>query len=285
MAPEPAHGLLTTYVHRRCRCERCRAASRAYCRNRSRLRAYGRSPSLVPVEVVAAHIRLLAAHGIGWEQIGDLAGVGRTTVSEIAHPAGRRRGVTPAVAGAILRVRPSLDNAADSALVPAAGTRRRLQALMLAGHTLTGIAAAIGSSSLGRVLTRDRITARIARGVRDYYHTHWDLPPHLSTPTQRAMAARTRARAARAGFLPALAWDDDTLDDPAAAPDRAALRMPARQVRVHLEDVEYLAVLGAAWEEVQARTGACRRTVERSCLRSARPDLVHRITSNRWAAA
>lgn len=104
------HGLLPTYVHRRCRCPHCSAASRDYCRARSRLKAYGRLPQLVAVQDVRTHIAWLAAHGIGWQQVAVLAGVGRTTVDRIAHPGGHRRGVTPRVADAVMHVLPGLDN-------------------------------------------------------------------------------------------------------------------------------------------------------------------------------
>ena len=69
-----------------------------------------------------------------------------------------------------------MDNAATSALIDAIGTQRRLGALMLQGHTLTAIQRELGLSALGGVLTRDRVTARVARAVRDYYDTHWAIP-------------------------------------------------------------------------------------------------------------
>ena len=79
--------------------------------------------------------------------------------------------------------------------------------------------------------------------------------------------------------------DDDRLDDPTAAGDPAAVRPAPAGVRIHLEDVEFLAVHGASWDEVQTRTGACRNSIEVACARAGRPDLVARITNNRRVAA
>lgn len=89
------HGTLNTYVNRRCRCANCKAASSAYCRALYRRRAYGRVVELVDVDQVRTHLRWLASHGIGWEQVPQLAGVGRNTVDQILRPTRRRRGVTP----------------------------------------------------------------------------------------------------------------------------------------------------------------------------------------------
>lgn len=156
---------------------------------------------------------------------------------------------------------------------------------MLAGHTLTAVQDATGASALGRVRTRDTVTARIARLVRDYYDTHWNLTPTAATSAAATLIARTIARAERDGFLPALAWDDDLIDDPSAVADVTAVRPPEKGVRIHLEDIEDLARYGATWAEAERRTGARRNSIEVACGRAGRPDLVARITSNRWVAA
>lgn len=279
------HGTISTYVNRRCRCPECAAASRAYCRERYRRSALGLVVELVDVEQVRTHLKWLSSHGIGWEQVAQLADVGRGTVWDLLHPAGPRRGVTPRVANAIFGVLPTLNNAADGALVDAAGTQRRLQALMLNGHTLVAIQLATSTSALGRVLTRDTVTARIARLVRAYYDCNWDRPPIVNTTHEAGLVARTRARARRDGYLPALAWDDDTMDDPTAIPEAGAVRPPDAGVRIHLEDVEDLALFGAGWAEVEHRIGTCRNSIEVACGRAGRRDLSARITSNRRVAA
>ncbi len=279
------HGLLTTYVNRRCHCASCTGAAREYGRRRARLRAYGRLEELVPLETVATHIKWLAAQGLGSRQIAHLANVSRPTVDEITSPSGPRRGVTPRVASAILAVLPGLDSCADNALVPAAGTQRRLQALMVLGWPLAEIQRATAAAALHKCMTRAQVTARLARAVRDFYDTNWDRDPATRPHIPAASITRTQSRAARAGWLPPLAWDDDTIDDPSSTPDPGALRPTGAGVRVYLEDVEFLAHQGATWEEIEARTGACRNSIEISCGRADRRDLVARITSNRRVAA
>ncbi len=279
------HGRLNTYVTHRCRCVPCTGASREYERTRRRLRAYGRLPQLVAVEELVTHLGWLSVHGIGWEQVAALTGLSRSTVSAILYPDHPRRGVTPRIAAAILAILPTMDNAAEAALIDSAGTRRRLGALMLQGHTLTAIQTAIGVAALGRVLTRDRVTARVARAVRDFYDIHWDTPAVPADAHAAGVIARTIARAQADGHLPAMAWDDDLIDDPASTPDTAASRPAPRGARIHLEDVEFLAEHGATWEEIEARTGACRNSIEVSCGRADRRDLVARISSNRRVAA
>lgn len=280
------HGRLTTYVNHRCRCVPCTAASRAYGRSRYRLRGYGLLPQLTPLDELTTHLAWLSSYGIGWEQVASLAGIGRTTVSAILYPSTRRRGATARVAEQILAVLPTMDNAAPAALIDAAGTRRRLGALMLQGHTLTAIQAELEVSALGRVLTRDRVTARVARQVRDYYELHWNDQPCTDTPHQAAAAARVIARARAAGYLPVLAWDEDQIDDPTATPTIDVVRRPLPGGRLfHLEDIEFLARHGATWEQIEDRTGAKRNSIEISCGRANRYDLVARITSNRRVAA
>lgn len=279
------HGRLTTYVNQRCRCIPCSRAAREYERSRYRLRAYGRLPQTVGIEELVAHLAWLSSHGIGWEQVAGLSGLSRSTVSAILYPDHHRRGVTQRVAASILAILPTMDNAADAALIDATGTQRRLGALMLQGHTITAIQLALGVTALGRVLTKDRVTARVARAVRDYYNHQWDIRAVPRTAHEAGISARTIARAEAEGHLPAMAWDDDQIDDPTRAPDRTVVRTSAAGVRINLEDIEFLAAQGATWVEVETRTGACRNSIDIACRRADRRDLVARITSNRRVAA
>ena len=107
--------------------------------------------------------------------------------------------------------------AADGSPIDATGTRRRLRALVLAGYSVRELASAIPCSehACGTVLhhRRDRVEARLARRVAALYGRINATP---------GPDVRARARAVRAGWDPAFAWDDDTIDDPLAVPDRGA---------------------------------------------------------------
>jgi len=76
------HGTHAKYVVEHCRCDECRAATRAYERKRTREnleRRYGARP---PIYTDAAdtrdHLFALSAAGIGPLQVERLAGVGKT---------------------------------------------------------------------------------------------------------------------------------------------------------------------------------------------------------------
>ena len=282
---EPTHGTLTTYVNHPCRCTPCAAASAEYARTRTRLRAYGLLEDLVDVETVARHLAWLSSQGVGRARTAELAGVGESTIARILRPGAVSRGVTPRVARAILAVTPNLDTAFDHALVDATGTRRRLEALARAGWSLKAIEAQLALVRLDRVLRRDLVTARVARSIRAFYDSHWSSPPPAHTASARAHLDKTRARAERNGWLPALAWDEDTIDDPTVTAPTDAVRTPTVSTRIHLEDVVEMVSLGASWAELETRTGACRNSIEVALRRSGQSRLVSRITSNRWVAA
>lgn len=97
-------------------------------------------------------------------------------------------------------------------LVDATGTRRRLQALMAIGWTSTALAVRGGwcsPDSLLQYCQRTKVTARTRERVRDLYEDLCMTPGTSST---------VRRLAARQGWAPPLAWEED-IDDPAAAPD------------------------------------------------------------------
>ncbi|MFL1427111.1 MULTISPECIES: WhiB family transcriptional regulator [unclassified Nocardiopsis] len=102
--------------------------------------------------------------------------------------------------------------------VPAAGTRRRLQALALAGHGTTRVCTAIGMGRAGHLhMIREgdakTVPADLADAVRRI------LPVLLGTPPSvKAARGDTRAAAVAAGWLPAEAWDGVDIDDPDARP-------------------------------------------------------------------
>jgi hypothetical protein len=96
------------------------------------------------------------------------------------------------------------------------GTARRLQALACAGWSAVDIAAAVRTSP-GVVQGWQHgaltwIFRRSAVKVAALYDAVWDRPP------PGRYAVKVRNLAARAGWLPPAAWDDDMIDDPAAAP-------------------------------------------------------------------
>lgn len=89
--------------------------------------------------------------------------------------------------------------------VDATGTRRRWRALMALGWTNHGLMNRLGYAACGNwIAYADSIHVDTARKVKDLYDELWDQPG----PSQW-----TRTWAANRGFLPPMAWDDDTIDD------------------------------------------------------------------------
>lgn len=105
-------------------------------------------------------------------------------------------------------------------IVDATGTRRRLQALYAAGWTWRAITARYGTTE-GTARNHARgptCTATTARKVAALYTELADLEPAAGTPAELRARNAARRRAREAGWVPPIAWDDDTLDDPTAKP-------------------------------------------------------------------
>lgn len=163
--------------------------------------------------------------------------------------------------------------------VDATGTRRRLRALACNGWTNDLLAARLGvSGSAVRAWTyNERVRRSTVARVAALYDQLWDQP---------GASSRTAARAARAGWAPPLAWDDDTIDDPASRPDRGH-GLPAafdeiavqramrgdRAVRLRpverAEVVRRLTAVGLSATQIADRLGASSRTVVRARTRRA----------------
>lgn len=96
-------------------------------------------------------------------------------------------------------------------LIDRTGTLRRVQALMAMGWACRDIAARIGYARPDDLLRPGRpILRETAERVARLYEELCMTP---------GPSVRARAIAARRGYAPPLAWDDDTIDDPNALPD------------------------------------------------------------------
>jgi transcriptional regulator with XRE-family HTH domain len=201
----------------RCRCAACRAANTDAMREWRRRKAYGVA-SFVDAVPVRAHVRQLQAAGLGWIRIAELAGVSRSVIAELLYGTAHReptKRVRPTTARQILAVTATLGVLADAAHIDATGTRRRLQALVAIGWSQSELARRLGvlPSNFPYLLDRDQVRAATARAVVALYDQLWNAPP----PDENARW-RARRLAEAKGWLPPLAWDDETIDDPAAGP-------------------------------------------------------------------
>lgn len=122
-------------------------------------------------------------------------------------------------AGAARRRRLVAYGAHQPALVDAAGSRRRLQALMTVGWSVTALAEDVGITA-GRlhplVNGRQRLVSRTRHDrLVELYDRLWDVRPPEHDRGSRVSAERSRRHAARRGYRPPMWWDDDVIDDPA----------------------------------------------------------------------
>lgn len=165
--------------------------------------------------------RLLAA---GWTDtaIATAAGLPVRTISGGLRQ--RTQGIPHAwsrlVAEAILTHTPT----PPSGMVSALGARRRLQALAVAGWSLPDLSPHIGlhwqTLTQIRAGNTTRITPRVASLITATY---------AALEMAQGPSPKTRANARRYGWAPALAWDDESIDDPDAQPSgiRQAATTPA----------------------------------------------------------
>ncbi len=251
----PAHGTNSRYTRHACRCRPCRKAGRSY-----RLRyGYDHTNGIrrrIDNTQTRAHVERLIARGWSQTQIAAAAGLNSATVSEVLT--GRYATVNRRTAAVILDIRLDQTPPVPRGLVDATGTRRRLQALMVLGHTLPDIARRIGvgGSSLqqtaeGRWQAVRSLTAtKVARVYRD-------LSTAPAPPTRHAEKARNQAM--MQGWHGPMAWAD--IDDPACEPDPD---VPAVPCHVHADDVAELAACGLDDDAIGRRLGVSARTVLRA---------------------
>lgn len=242
---------------------------RAYKAHRARQIAYGRWEPYVDATPVREHVQTLMAYGLTHYAIARLAGVSQCAVAELMggtpyRGRGPNTRVLKKTARALMAPRFDLDALPDAAFIDPSGTRRRLQALAAIGYSIPAQAARMGraATNVYRLMSQQSVTVASARQVRDLYDELSMRPPE-ETPYVR----RARNGAARHGWLPPLAWDDDLIDLPdsllavelrrrVAGMDTAELARCYRYARDHGERSP-LVVAGA--EEYKRRRRASRR--------------------------
>lgn len=265
------HGTNAAYKLDRCRCQPCTDAASAYARDLRRKHAYGRGP-LVDASEAVAHVRALQEAGLGHMRIARLAGLHPSHLSPFLYGRPDRNGggprtkARPATVQAILSVPlPTLDQLGASTLVPATGTRRRLQALVALGWPVIQIAARAEMphrQPLDRALREDTptVTARTARVVRDVYAKLENTPPVPSDSQSKGAISAAKARARRSGWLPPAWWEPETIDDPESDP----LALPPNaSMTDRLTVARILHDAGMPLVKIATRTGTSRSALSR----------------------
>lgn len=259
----------TGYAKLGCRCPACRAAA-AVVHKRARHALLTRQPILVDAEAVRAHLTRLSAAGMSRSEVERRCGVSRVTLLRITR--GDLTRVHRGTAAAILGVSPVPFGDQRAGWVDGTGTRRRLRALMAAGWPASRLAARLGTSqSHIRRLVEDghRCSAVTRAQVADLFDELWDVAP----PEDKS-ARLARRRAQMQGWLRAMAWDDDEIDDPTAQP-----HTPTGGRSALLENVVWLAGLGDTLPGICLRLGVQPESIWRAAYRQDRLDIWARLTA------
>jgi hypothetical protein len=233
-----AHGTRAMHTAERCSCDDCKAVHAAYEMRRQRQTAYGRWNPFVDAAPARAHVQALRDAGMGWRRIADHAGLSQRVVSMLLHGRTGRaptKRIRPETAERLLAVTLDL---ADRQLVDAAGTRRRIQALVAVGWSQTRLADHLGIlvTNLISVTRRDRVTVAKRRAVAKLYDELWNVEPPAGTRWERISVIRAQNLARREGWPRPMDWDDDRIDDPTPTQaERATVahRMAAAGASVH----------------------------------------------------
>lgn len=195
---------------------------RHYVAFRKRMGLYGKWESTY-VDGNAARDRIIALTeaGMPLAQIAARIGSGKTAVQRInKHPGGEGLTASRRIVDAILAIDPTESHRAylkstDRSLVDGTGSRRRLRSLVAAGWTQRDLAARCGwtPQHLGQFIHDDSmgLAATTARRIAELF-TELQLTPKDEPSARSLRIARNK------GWVPPMAWDEDSIDDPNACP-------------------------------------------------------------------
>lgn len=187
-----------------------------YNRHRNRMMAYGQWRPYVDAQPAREHVLRLRAAGVGPKRIAELSGVPHGSLAKLIYGDPRRnlapsKRIRPQTEARILAVQPTVESLYPSGLVPALGTRRRLQALAFMGYPVSWLSARIGvgTAATWRLLhgRSTQCEAATYTAVKALYRSH-ALRPH-----DGARADLTRRTARANGWLSPLEWDDPDAED------------------------------------------------------------------------
>lgn len=278
------HGTLTGYTRDGCHCQACRDANTRWAKNRRLRQAEGTWRPFAPVEEALDLVRQLRTAGLSSASIAHASGLPSGLVTRLVWDSALRpKRVRTATITALHRALRT-PNIPDGALVDATGTRRRIEALAVQGWSIAWVAQRLGCTTTHIAAMRRR--ARVTKRNADRISALYDEVSMRVGPSR----AQHRRRAVRLGWAPPLAWDDDTIDDPAAAPNTGTVLRHANgtPVGLDLDDVEHLLSVGCSLHEVAARMGVTEGGIAKAAYRAGRADLGARFTAARqrdWSVA
>ncbi|MFC7929135.1 hypothetical protein [Streptomyces cinereoruber] len=251
----PPHGTLSRRKYHGCDCDKCRTAYNSYQRSRYRRVGYGTWQPFVDADPVRQHLANLRAAGYSAEVVANAIGQYVATINAIIYPVGGvvRQRVRPALAEAILAVTPE---SLTPALLPAAGSTRRIHALIAAGWTTCRIAQELGvrQPRVPEIARQKTVTRSVADRMSACYEKLRRLRPEDHGVTATA-ALRSRLMAERKGWRDPLWWEDmGHIDDPDFDPATAERELNRDELgALRREEIEHLASYGCDAETIAKR--------------------------------
>jgi hypothetical protein len=160
----------------------------------------------------------------------------------------------------------------------AAGTRRRLQALIWNGWSAAALAARYGCTrrAVRKMLAYERVSPATAAKVRALCAGLQYQPPPQGTPHERRAVTMARRYAREHGFAPIGAWDDEPgphfIDDPAAVPVPGAERGERRERGALYDEAVELLGFGLDLNQAAERLGVEKSTLSTTLSRERAKD-------------
>ncbi len=245
-----------------CRYRKCthRAVHGGHCRVHSEAHARWRAGGFTDAAPVRAHVRALLDAGLSIRAIHCVTGVDHRVLAHLVvgspqtgtWPQGR---IPAAEARHILELPTPAQTGATE--VPAVGSIRRLRALFSLGHDADSLGQKLDlpAGDVWQIMTGDPtvIAVGLARRVAAVFD-EWQMRPGQNRECRDAAATR--------GWAPPLAWDELSIDNPAAEPDRG------RRRQVLFDEIYCeLRAMGLHREAIAARLGISMDSLYRQLLR------------------
>jgi AraC-like DNA-binding protein len=203
------HGTRASYTQDGCKCPPCQRANRTAQQARRRAIAYGQWHPYADAEPLRAHLTQLLDSGISLATIAARAGVSRGTLHSLlsTHAAATRSRLRVETAQRIQQVKPGSQH---PALVDSTGAKRRLQALIANGWSMTRLATQLHChpSTISRLLRSTTTTHSIDHAIRDIYTRLAEQAVPTATTGERISVEAARRYADAHGWATPDRWTD-----------------------------------------------------------------------------
>jgi hypothetical protein len=180
---------------------------------------------MVDAKPVRKHVKDLMQRGWGIDLIVTNTGAGRNTISRLLYGEPAKNLPCPSVIKAdlsdkILAYTPTgrriRYEGTTIESVDATGTKRRIQALVACGYSMTFIANEFGTHKqvVSGMLKNERVLLTKAEEFKMVYDKLWNVEPPRNTPSEKKAYTTAKKMAAENGWFPPMSWDDDSIDNP-----------------------------------------------------------------------